>query len=466
MVARGTLLILILALGSSDIVAESIWKAFEPAAAQAKLLEELQSPLHAHERPVVAGTPMAIGKDRFVLALDASGRTVTWTRTSTHPKKDKRSKGGRFRVPGYVTLGVGIERAYTLRARVVEGTLALSSATGLDLPCGGGVGHVVDSDLDGVLGSAGDGYVAPGSRTVGPFSGQAWGPKGGMRYRRREDGSWQRAAIAFPHPLDGDHCAAWSLLQWRRQQCGCLPVAYDFDLEAAMGKHAKYLAMHGGDPHAEDSKLNGYTPEGALAARRCIITEGDASMLEALQMHLTTLYHRTRPLQPGLTHTAMVFHQGISLLDVFSRRGGPMKDALLVYPPHGMLGAHSRFNFGGESPMPVKDVKGQGNLLGTAVGLFSEPLRTAQRLDAQPSITLQYGKRRTKTVAGQLHYPGHAPSARAGASNRGNVAFIPERWLVQRMRHKAVLEVRLPGGRMFTYRWWFVTRVEPRRRRR
>ena len=287
-----------------------------------------------------------------------------------------------------------------------------------------------------------------------------------MRYRKREDGTWQRAVIALPHPLDGDHGAAWRLLQWRRQQCGCLPVEYDFDLEAGMGKHAAYLALHGGDRHSEDPKRNGYTPEGALAAQRCIVTEGDTSMLEALQMHLSTLYHRTRPLQPGLTHTALVFHKGISLLDVFSRRGGPMKDALLVFPPHGMLGAHGRFNFGGESPMPVKDVKGQGNLLGLAVGLFSEPLRTADSLAATPSLTLRYGKLRTKTVEGRLHYPGHAPNARAGTSNRGNVAFLPERWLRPRTRHDAVLEVQLPGGRAFTYRWWFVTRSEPRRRRR
>jgi hypothetical protein len=60
-------------------------------------------------------------------------------------------------------------------------------------------------------------------------------------------------------------------------------------------------------------------------------------------------------------------------------------------------------------------------------------------------------------VAGHFHYPGKPPSARAGTSNRGNVALIPERALRSRTRYAVSTRILLPGGTPFTYRWWFDT---------
>jgi hypothetical protein len=217
------------------------------------------------------------------------------------------------------------------------------------------------------------------------------------------------------------------------------------------------------DAHTESATKAGYTPEGARAARNCIIGHGDRSMISAMQMHLATLYHRTRPLQPGLMKTAMVFHEGSFLFDVFTHRGGPMKDALLVFPPHGMRRVECQFHPEGESPMPVKAEEANSNRLGTAIAVFSEPLHLATSLPAEPKIRLTDVVRRKKRdrglVAAHVYFPGSPPSERAGPSNRGCVAMIPKIALRPKRRYLAFLEMVLPDGRAFSYSWWFETRA-------
>jgi hypothetical protein len=333
---------------------------------------------------------------------------------------------------------------------------------GLRIPLGKQHALLLDLDRDDVFGSAGDGYVAPQSATAGPWCGEAWHAHGGLRIRGTSASGFESTPLLLPRPQDKDHCQAWCLLQWRRQQCGVLPVTYDLALEAAMVKHASYLARNGETTHSEDAARPGYSPEGAQAGENCILGFGDRSAYSALEMELATLYHRTRPLQPGLTHTAIVFHQGIFLLNVFQRRGGPLKDAVLVYPPHGMEDVPLRFHAHGENPMPVADVRRDAHTLGTAISLFSEPLRLAPSLPEVPILDVhrqRRGSRRTpKPLTTHFHYPGLPPGADVGASNRGCIARIPTQPLKPKSRYVATVNLVLPDGSRFAYAWGFRTR--------
>ncbi|MDJ0521313.1 MAG: hypothetical protein QNJ90_04490 [Planctomycetota bacterium] len=455
-----------LLLGGAPVAADSPWKAVRLKAAEPGELDDLQSPLFATEMRVRGAEPVRIGGERFVLEPGPEAGRGRWTRIDSNSKKDKRTRTGTFRVPGTLTLSTAIDGPYHLMVRAEEGGWVLRSRMGMRVPVGRVFGYLLDCDLDGELGSSGDGYVAPMSRTVGPWSGEAWHLLEGRRYRKDDQGGWEHAPVELPHPADRDHSRTWCLLQWTRQQCGCLPLGYDASLEDGMRKHAAYLARHGGEAHAEDPAKPGYTPEGERAAKSSIIGHGDTSMFSAMKMHLATMYHRTRPLQPGLMRTAMVFHQGTFLFDVFTHRGGPQKDALLVFPPHGAANVRVRFHEQGESPMPVVGVPADGNRLGTAVNVFSEPLRTATKLASRPRLTLRRDGRRTRPLEGRLQYPGHAPSARAGISNRGSVAFIPVAPLRSRSRYRAEARIVLPGGAVFDYRWWFETGRAASRRAR
>ncbi len=446
MLLRFALLLLLLALGAGGLAADPAWRPTQLSRADPKELADLQSPLHACERRLADGGTLTIGGERFTLASTGEPGRASWTRLDADSKKDKRTRTGTLRVPGSTRLGTAIDGPYTVHVRVEQGGFVVQSRTGLRVPAGKALGFLVDCDLDGAFGGPGDGYVAPESRTVGPW-----------RYRWDASGGWERSPIELPHPADRDHSAAWCLLQWRRQQCGCLPLGYDHTLEDGMRKHAEYLARNGGEAHEEQPGKPGYTPEGARAASGCIIGHGDSSSYSAVEMHLATMYHRTRPLQPGLERTAMVFHKGRFLFDVFTHRGGPYEDALLVYPPHGMQGVRTTFHEQGESPMPVSGVKADGNGLGTAVNVFSEPLRTATSLPERPTLMLVSTKRRKAPVAGHFHFPGEPPGARAGASNRGNVVLVPKRALRPRTRYAASTRIVLPGGTSFVYRWWFET---------
>ena len=109
--------------------------------------------------------------------------------------------------------------------------------------------------------------------------------------------------------------------------------------------------------------------------------------------------------------------------------------------------------------MPVAGIEHGTHRLGTAVNLFSEPMRTASTLTEVPTLEIHAGRRR-RDVEARLHYPGHPPSERAGPSNRGIVARIPTRPLRAKHRYHARTRLVLPGGRVFTYQWWFTTRLE------
>ncbi len=427
---------------------DATWK---PVALAAAERQDLRSPIVEHEVRLADGDALAIDGWSLRFTPRKHDKAAAWTAVKEGAEA---TQSGRVTLPGRLTLrALGTRYPLWVRVETPGGALRVSSALALALPLPRARGHLVDSDRDGVLGSDGDGYVAPQSCTVGPWRGEAWSAHGGRRFRKSSDGTWQIAEVKLPHPRKRDHGAAWCLLQWRRQQCGALPVAYDATLEAAMRKHAEYAAAYDSQTHEENPKLPLYTPEGDRAGRNSIIGWGDASALSALKMQFATLFHRTRPLQPGLTHTAIIFHKGVFMLNVFEHRGGPLKDAILVYPPHGMEKVRIRFHPQGEHPRPVPE---KSSLLGTAVNVFSEPLYWISDLPAAPRLVVR-AKRKKRPVEGHFHYPGKPPHPGVTASNRGNVALIPYIALNPKTEHACEVEVPMPSGKPFVYRWMFTT---------
>jgi len=425
-------------------------------------LSDLRSPIVAHETLVASGTVIAIGSSTLELKVAAHGRTVAWQQVRHGDDGTSATRSGSLRLPGLLPLAEvhGTRYPLWIRAAPSNAGVLVGSAYGAALPLNKATGYVVDSDRDGVLGSAGDGLVAPESLTVGPWRGEAWSKKGGRRFRRKDDGAWEQKPIPLPHPVLADHAAAWCLLQWRRQQCGLLTVGDDLALEKAMRDHAEYAASSGVETHEEEPGHPRYTKAGDAAGRSSVIGWEETSILGGLSVQLATMYHRTRVLQPGLTHTALVLHKGVFMLNVFARRGGPLKDAILVYPPHGMANVLTRFHPPGESPMPTEDRAG---LLGTAVNVFCETLILAEPPAKAPTLDLVKGRKR-KPVEGAFHYPGHPPGTAAGSANRGNVSFVPSLPLRPRSDYACTTEVAMPNGATFTYAWTFSTGRSAKRR--
>ena len=74
------------------------------------------------------------------------------------------------------TLELGDLRSPTLRgtANVSDIGIVNTLVRGVAIPLGKHRAFLLDLDRDNVFGNDGDGYVAPESRTVGPWTGEAW----------------------------------------------------------------------------------------------------------------------------------------------------------------------------------------------------------------------------------------------------------------------------------------------------
>jgi hypothetical protein len=318
----------------------------------------------------------------------------------------------------------------------------------------------VDSDLDGVLGSAGDGLVAPGARTVAPFAGEAWHADAAVALRRAEGaapGEWTVAPLPMPYPDRASHAAAWRLLNWRRQQVGVLPVVHDPALEDGLRRHASYCLRNSYRGHDEDPSRPGYTAEGAEAGRGAVLNYyfGPTSVLREMEIELATIYHRNQVLAGGLSRTALVLHEGMFGMRTTPDPDAPLAEAAVVFPPHGMEGAPRRFHPDGEIPAAWE---GRIRAPGTAVGLLLPAVYWNPDLPGPPILHLVAGPK-AEPVPSRFHHPGRAPSG-VPRNNFGAVARIPEAPLAPSTLHRARVRIPLPeieGGGAFEYEWEFTT---------
>jgi hypothetical protein len=425
-------------------------------------LVDTRSLIVAHDHRVTLGTPFAVG-DLSITFDRVEGDRVTWSASPA-------GKGVLTRTPALLKVRVR-ERKYALSVRVDSGQDAVwvSSAWGVRFDVGREVAYLVDSDLDGRVPTPGDGYVAPESRTVGPWRAQAWTRADGVLLRRAEDGNWECATAPVPYPEHEDHTAAWRLLQWRRQQCGVLPVAYKAALEPGIRLHGEYCVANGYRGHHQDPTKKAYSPQGARSGAESVLGYGIETFVEGVEQQLATLYHRSGLLQPGLTHTGMALHRRVFGANVRDSVDGPLRANVVVVPPHGMESAPREFNPGGETPMPVANRLVGVARLGTSVGAYAGPMEHAQHLAERPSlrVTRLIGSKRKPGPSFRLdlYYPGKTPNPGVPRSNFGNVALTPPRPLEARTTYLCRIRIALPGGAKtaldeagpFEYEWEFTT---------
>ncbi len=446
---------------------EPAWK---PLAAKAGVQDgsiRARSPIIAHERAVKFGEEWKL--DKNVILFEHKGKSLNVTIRWSIPGSDRKTSY-KDSVQTLVKLkAFGEDYGFWLRLDPDGERVRVSSAYGIKVPFGRDAAYLLDSDFDGTLGSAGDGVIVPGSRTVGPMQlpvTQIWTPEDAIQVRKNADGTWSMAPIAMPKPDDRDHSAAWRYFLWERQACGLLAVEYHAELEGPMRAHANYLALNHAMGHEENAGSPGYSAEGNDAGTTSLLGWGRKTYLGGVQGQLATLIHRSGALSPNMSGSALLLSQGTFFLSWSKIASSPLSGRVLVYPPHGMTNVACRSELAMESPCPVDD---RNKPLGTAVGIFTHSLIFANSPAEKPTLTLvplDAAGNAGPAVEGEFHYPGRG--AGGSTSTMGNIALIPGSPLRPETRYRATISALLPKGSgsgaaargdsvPFTYEWEFET---------
>jgi hypothetical protein len=335
--------------------------------------------------------------------------------------------------------------------------LVVASAQGAAVTLGTETAWIVDTDLDGVLGSPGDGLVAPGTRTVAPWTGEIWLRGAAWRLERpAEPGrvEWSLAEVAMPYPDRADHAAAWRLVNAWRQRCGMAPVAYDSSLEDGIRKHAAYCRRNRYQGHHEEKDKPGYTPEGAKAGVTSVLNYPPwrESLIVQMDDLLHTLYHRSALMAGGLVRSALVQADGMFGMRVGQDDEAPHHLAPLVFPPHGMTGAPRMFHPPGENPPPFDGFR-RFQAYGTSVGVYSTNWIGMDELKFVPELVLEGPM---GPVQGHFHYPGKVPKG-VPVDYLANVALTPLQPLLPETLYRVRARIAMPVGPPFSYEWEFTT---------
>lgn len=426
-------------------------------------LADVRSPNVAHEvrctlpaRIVCAGRALSLaaGRGGQLVATAGPERSTGATDTEVLPTP---------KVPGLVTFAFhGAERyGVAVRRDPSTGDLLVGSAYGAAVKLGSATGYVVDSDRDGVLGTAGDGVVVPGCRTVAPWCGELWAPEGAVALASSGFAKPPTASpIPMPRPADADHSAAWRRLEWRRQQVAVRPVAYDAGYEADMLAHAAYVVRNGGGlTHDETPGAPGYSAAGAIAGIACSIGKA-STCVEGLEEQMRTLFHRHACLNARMERSTLVLQDGIWLLRVHGAESPRLSADVVVFPSHGMTDVAPAFLRGGENPMPL--AVPNRTPLGLAIGARHAswgrgPTPTAPSLGL---VALSSAGRTEPFTAGVLAAPGRAPAGIDLYDRQGLVAFVATTALAPATTYRATLVVPRPGAdepTPFAYEWEFTT---------
>ena len=427
-------------------------------------LIDCRSPIVAHEKAVKLGEAWKLADHTLIFTRDGDRLIVS----HTPPGKDVPTKHT-LEPPAWFNFeAFGGTYAISVRFAADDKLVYVSSATGMNVPLGSLSAFIVDSDMDGKLGSEGDGLVVPGSRTVGPLQDVTLinSAADAVAVRRHETEGWQCAELSMPRGNDRDHAAAWRLLQWHRQAAGLLPLKYDDTLERGMKLHVDYLVRNNRYSHYEDPRLPGYTKEGAQAGLTSVIGKLKKTHVEGITSQLTSLFHRSSCLAPELEASAMILDRTHFMCSTKLEVRSPLRGRPLVYPAHAMTNVPCEFNIAGESPLPFEG-EAAHNTRGTAIGVRFAQLYYARSLPAEPTFTLEARPPGAQwhEVRCDLYYPGKTPrSAGVPVSYLGHVALIPKQHLAPRTLHRARIAMPLPKGATagdeastFIYEWEFTT---------
>jgi hypothetical protein len=339
----------------------------------------------------------------------------------------------------------------------------VGSAFGIPVPLGKQIGYLVDSDLDGVVGSEGDGIVAPGCRTAAVWAQEIWSAEGGVRLvRGSARGTWSARAMPPAVAGDKDRGAAWNVLQWRRQQGGFFPLVYDASLEPGLEKHLVYLDRTGEEGHQEDPSKAAYSKEGDAAGQESVLDFGPSTCLEGVNDQFETLLHRQFCIAAELARAAMLVRKKTFGMRMVGAYDGPLAGRVCVFPSHGMADVPPRLMY--EVPMPIEGTRAA--MIGTGVAVSSRVwlMRTVK---SPPKLTLSAlspNRASVTPVDATFRWWGgsFAPSedvVKNVFETSGLIVLLPKRPLVAGGLYECVVEFPQAapnlGGETFAYRWEF-----------
>ncbi|HXI15403.1 MAG TPA: CAP domain-containing protein [Chloroflexota bacterium] len=267
---------------------------------------------------------------------------------------------------------------------------------------------------------------------------------------------WTLLVLPYPAAAQTPGVDGIKELNRHRHAAGVAPVTLSPGGAAQL--HAQYLALNKDKPevaglrsHEQVAGLPGYTPEGAAAAARSNIAQGQANVEIAITGLVDVPFHRHGMLDPTLGAVGLGGQDGqwvADLSDSKAVRGAPL---VVAYPGPGQTNVPRVFP-GGEVPNPLAAIPGLA--LDATVGY---------------AITLHFygcmpeGTQASLTVGGQpvpihLIQPGTVVKAEGGEREARFVMFFPQAplrpdttYLAQVVTACGTLEER-------TYTWPFTTR--------
>lgn len=231
--------------------------------------------------------------------------------------------------------------------------LVWSSRWGARAVVGGERFVLIDLDADGRLASPeADGLVVPGTRTVAPWTGQAWGRRAGWGLRPVGQGL---RASRVEGPPTASLRAAFAELNHARQAAGLGALAWDAEMARGCAEHASYINRTGQRRHDQDPASPHYSKAGDAMGRSGVLGFIQPSPLAGINEQLTTAYHLSSLLSSRSRKVGIGFRLGTFVANAKADRSGPHPGdgVRWVWPPHGAADVPRAFCPRGEYPMPL-----------------------------------------------------------------------------------------------------------------
>lgn len=207
--------------------------------------------------------------------------------------------------------------------------------------------------------------------------------------------------------------------------------------------HCRYMALERDFGHDEKASSPYYDKEGERAGRAsCIATHGTPK--EAVELHLSTLYHRIPFLDPGVRSVGFGYwpFENNQYSAVDCKRDVEKVDYVLAYPAPGQKNVPTQFcmGTGRETPNPLPEGVERAGYPVT-LSFFGDTFRKIKK-EANVRAVMRDGS--GKEVPCYVSYP--AKPANARASNNGlSVCLIPKEPLKHQMLYRATVELRYDG---------------------
>jgi hypothetical protein len=232
------------------------------------------------------------------------------------------------------------------------------------------------------------------------------------------------------------------------------PVGMSQELCHACFLHCRYMAVEGDVGHDERESSGHYDPEGERAGRASVITTA-RDLPHAVDLHMSTLYHRVALLDPGTRAVGIAAWPMNKRLAtaIDARRCAGVADGIVIFPAPGQKNVPAEFCLGEgrESPSPLPPSVDRAGYPVT-LSFFG---RYAELADSEaPEIRLEDASGRE--VACRISTPA-SPANRSMPDNSRTLCAIPFDALKKKTQYRAVFTLKLEGGRRKTFETTFTT---------